>query len=58
MAEKARSWVLVEVVEGLNESFIRSTERERAKGERGRAIEKKCSRKQKRRKRLFNGERH
>lgn len=48
MGEKARSWVVLEVVEGLNESFIRSTEKKRER-------ERRSSRK--RRRRLFKGER-
>lgn len=54
MGEKARSWVVLEVVEGLNESFIRSTE----KGSEGRKRESMKERQssRKRRRRLFKGE--
>lgn len=54
LGEKARSWVVLEVVEGLNESFIRSTE----KGSEGRKRESMKERQssRKRRRRLFKGE--
>lgn len=48
------SWVVLEVVEGLNESFIRSTE----KGNEGRkreSLKARQSSRKKRRRRLFKG---
>lgn len=55
MDEKARSWVMLEVVEGLNESFIRSTEKGNEGRKRERLKARQSSRK-KRRRRLFKGE--
>lgn len=55
MDEKARSWVVLEVVEGLNESFIRSTEKGNEGRKRERLKARQSSRK-KRRRRLFKGE--
>lgn len=52
LGEKARSWV----VEGLNESFIRSAEKGSRGRKRERGRERQGSRKKRRRRRLFKGE--
>lgn len=58
LGEKAKSWVVLEVVEGLNESFIRSTEKGSGGRKRESMKERQSSRiRRRRRRRLFKGER-
>ncbi len=56
LGKKAWSWVVVEVVEGLNESFIRSTEKG-SEGRKRESMKERQSSRKRRRRRLFKGER-